>query len=244
MGRCLSPCLGDLDPNLYRRRLDQALRLFVDGGDGGAKLIAHVDSQMREAAESRRYERASALRRRARRLQVILERLGGAVEATHARPRLIIAAHPTDGGKADVFWLAAGRLVDFGSLPPGTDELVERTDAAIRRGGRRGELGAHLPPDEIDEVRIVATYLASHPDTSQLHLDLAPDTGRLIEFAYAAAGGENGSSTTSAVVPWGPTDTVAPGSASRRRRARAIGPSSGDCATLEMFPTAFSPSVI
>ena len=25
MGRCLSPCLGDLDPNLYRRRLDQAL---------------------------------------------------------------------------------------------------------------------------------------------------------------------------------------------------------------------------
>ena len=29
MGRCLSPCLGDLDPNLYRRRLDQALRLFA-----------------------------------------------------------------------------------------------------------------------------------------------------------------------------------------------------------------------
>ena len=25
MGRCLSPCLGDLDPNLYRRRLDEAL---------------------------------------------------------------------------------------------------------------------------------------------------------------------------------------------------------------------------
>ena len=31
MGRCLSPCLGDLDPNLYRRRLDQALRLFAGG---------------------------------------------------------------------------------------------------------------------------------------------------------------------------------------------------------------------
>jgi hypothetical protein len=24
MGRCLSPCLGDLDPNAYRRRLDEA----------------------------------------------------------------------------------------------------------------------------------------------------------------------------------------------------------------------------
>ena len=29
MGRCLSPCLGDLDPNLYRSRLDQVLRLFA-----------------------------------------------------------------------------------------------------------------------------------------------------------------------------------------------------------------------
>src|SRR5918998_1611042 len=43
MGRCLSPCLNDLDPNLYRERLDAALRLFVDGrGDGGAALLAHV----------------------------------------------------------------------------------------------------------------------------------------------------------------------------------------------------------
>jgi DNA polymerase-3 subunit epsilon len=36
MGRCLSPCLGDLDPNLYRRRLDEALALFTGRGDGGA----------------------------------------------------------------------------------------------------------------------------------------------------------------------------------------------------------------
>src|SRR5215212_3516836 len=38
MGRCLSPCLGDLDPNLYRRRLDRALGLF-SGGDGAEALL-------------------------------------------------------------------------------------------------------------------------------------------------------------------------------------------------------------
>ena len=44
MGRCLSPCLGDLDPNLYRARLEEALRLFEV--DGSAALLAHVDAQI------------------------------------------------------------------------------------------------------------------------------------------------------------------------------------------------------
>ena len=42
MGRCLSPCLRDLDPNLYRERLDAALGLF-QGPDGGASLLAHIE---------------------------------------------------------------------------------------------------------------------------------------------------------------------------------------------------------
>src|SRR6476469_863685 len=50
MGRCLSPCLQDLDPNLYRERLDSALGLF-QGPDGGASLLAHIDGQMRTAAQ-------------------------------------------------------------------------------------------------------------------------------------------------------------------------------------------------
>jgi hypothetical protein len=33
-----------------------------------------------------------------------------------------------------------------------------------------GELGAHVPPDEIDELRIVANYLAAHPETPQVVL--------------------------------------------------------------------------
>ncbi|MHB1570174.1 MAG: exonuclease domain-containing protein, partial [Solirubrobacteraceae bacterium] len=64
MGRCLSPCLGDLDPNLYRRQLDRALALFVPGvgagvradlsdADGGRALLAHVERQMRDAAGER-----------------------------------------------------------------------------------------------------------------------------------------------------------------------------------------------
>jgi DNA polymerase-3 subunit epsilon len=171
MGRCLSPCLGDLDPNLYRRRLDEALRLFVDGADGRKRLLGHVEDQMRAASEQRLYERAAWLRRRLRRLGLILDRLGGALEATHAHARLLLAAHPVDPQRQDAFWLVGGRLVDWGAAPDDTATLDERSEAALRRGGRAGELGAHVPPTEIDELRIVSTYLASHPETTQVVLE-------------------------------------------------------------------------
>jgi DNA polymerase-3 subunit epsilon len=185
MGRCLSPCLGDLDPNLYRRRLDEALRLFVGETDPGERLLAHVETQMRAAAAELHYERAASLRRRLRRLGAILSRLGGVLEATHARPRLIAAAHPTDPQRCDAFWLVCGRLIDWGPMPTQLEELTQRTGAALRRAGRIGELGAHVPPDEIDEVRIVATYLASRPETPQLGLDAAPGGEALAAFVSA-----------------------------------------------------------
>lgn len=173
MGRCLSPCLGDLDPNLYRRRLDEVLALFVDT-QHDQPLLRHVYRQMRAAASRQRFERAESLRRRAARLRMILDRLDGVLEATHARPRLILAPHP-GGGAPEAFWLVGGRLVDFGGCEGGVDELARRTEAALGREWRVGELGAHVPPDEVDEVRIIGTWLASHPDTLRLALRPEPD---------------------------------------------------------------------
>ncbi len=183
MGRCLSPCLGDLDPNLYRRRLDAALGLFLGGGDCAQRLIDHVHRQMREAAAGQLYERAASLRRRARRLGVLLARLDGLLEATHARPRMILARHPTERA-FDAFWIAGGRLVDWGPLTSDLDELAQRTKLALVRAGR-AELAAHVPPNEIDELRILGTWLASQPDAPQLDLDPAPDLETLRRFASA-----------------------------------------------------------
>jgi DNA polymerase-3 subunit epsilon len=185
MGRCLSPCLNDLDPNLYRRRLDEALALFTGRGDGGAALLAHIDRQMREAAAARSYERAAWLRRRRERLRVLLDRLGGAIAASHARPRLVLAEHPR-GGRFDCFWLVGGRLVDWGPLGD-LDELCERTAVALRAGDGTGPT-ASLRPDEVDDARIVATWLASRPAPT-LDLSRAPEPGDLRRFVEAARDG-------------------------------------------------------
>jgi DNA polymerase III subunit epsilon len=183
MGRCLSPCLGDLDPNLYRERLDAALRLFVAEVDGAAALLAHVDRQMRAAADARRYERAAWLRRRRRRLEKLLERLGGVLRATHTGSRLVLAPHPSTPERSDAFWIVGGRVADWGPSPADPAELLGRTDTAIAGAPRPG-LGGWLPADELDETRIVGLWLAGH-DARALELDPRPDDETILAFAAA-----------------------------------------------------------
>jgi DNA polymerase-3 subunit epsilon len=180
MGRCLSPCLGDLDPNAYRRRLDEALALFTGDGDGGRALLAHLDREMRAAAAAERFERAGWLRRRRQRLAVLLDRLGGAMSATHARPRMVLASHP-EAARFDVLWLVGGRVADWAPL---TDpaELWPRTERALRGGDGRGAT-ATATPEEVAELRIATTWLASHPS---LELVLSAETTRARVEKFAA----------------------------------------------------------
>ncbi len=181
MGRCLSPCLGDLDPNLYRERLDGALRLFVDRRDGGGALLAHLDAQRRDAVAQRNFERAAWLQRRRERLEGLVRRLGGLLRATHAGVRLVVAPHPAKPGRFDAFWISGGRVVDWGGLPDGEDELVARSAAALR-AAPRPELGGWLPPGEVGEARLVGSWMASHGPPA-LELDAGVlDGGRLARW--------------------------------------------------------------
>src|SRR5215207_9206465 len=175
MGRCLSPCLGDLDPNLYRERLEEALRLFEHDGSGA--LLAHVERQIRAASAEQAYERAAWLQRRRRRLESLLARMGGALRAAHAGSRLVVAPHPSDPARADAFWIVGGRVVDWGPLPPADrreQELEVRTAAALRDAPAAGGLGGWLPAEELVEARIVGAWIAGH------------DEARVTELAGAA----------------------------------------------------------
>ena len=182
MGRCLSPCLGDLDPNLYRERLDAALQLFAD--DGSSALLAHLDAQMRMAAAAEQFERAAWLKRRRERLESLLRRLGGVLRVTHAGARLVLAPHPVVAGRFDAVWVVGGRVVDWGRLPSDHDELLERTASALR-SARPGSAGGWLPAGELDEIRIVGAWLATHRART-LELGARPDGERLRRFVAAA----------------------------------------------------------
>jgi DNA polymerase-3 subunit epsilon len=181
MGRCMSPCLGDLDPNAYRRRLDEALGLFERPG-GGERLVAMLDERLRAASEARHYERAAGLLRRRDRLAWVLDKLEGVLTATQAAPRLVLAKHPVKE-RFDAFWILRGRVHDWGPLP-GSEELAQRTQALLERSP--GPARAPLPPDEVDEVRIVAGWLAEH-EPAQLELDADAGPGPVAPWAQRIA---------------------------------------------------------
>jgi DNA polymerase-3 subunit epsilon len=152
--------------------------MFDGSGPAGERLVDHLEERMRVASAEQRYERAAALLRRRDRLAGVLGALSGQLEAVHAGTRLVLAQHPVKP-QWDVFWIVAGRVVDWGALP-GRDQLERRTAAALAKARRP----TPLKPAEVDEVRIVASWV-----TSKMPEELPLEDGVDVAAFVAAATG-------------------------------------------------------
>jgi hypothetical protein len=95
-----------------------------------------------------------------------------------------------------------GRLVDWGPLP-GHSEVVERTTAALARAPGRSV----VPVDEVDEIRIVASWVADH-EPPELPLDPQPSAPALMRFVA-----ETTEPATAAPAPARPRASGSPASA-------------------------------
>ena len=171
MGRCLSPCLGDLDPNLYRERLDAALRLFVDRRDGGAALLAHIDGQ-RSAA-------VAAQQLRARRLAAAAARAAGGAAAPARRAAARRARRRAAGARAAPGGARAlRRVLDRGRAGRRLGRRCRRTPAELagaqrRRAARRSRgrsSAAGCRPTRSPSCALVGAWLAAH-EPPALELD-------------------------------------------------------------------------
>ncbi|MEA2449081.1 MAG: polymerase subunit epsilon, partial [Thermoleophilaceae bacterium] len=126
----------------------------------------------------------AVLLRRRERLEGLLGRLSGLLEAAHAHSRLVLARHPSKE-RWDAFWIVAGRVADWGELPP-PRELAARTERALERLPARGR-PALVAPEEVDEIRLVHSWIAAH-DPPRLSLDDRPTGEALAAFVDQARG--------------------------------------------------------
>ena len=178
MGRCCSPCLGDLDPNAYRRQLDAALGLF-DGPDGGRLLIEESTADGR----GRRERRSSAP-----------PRCCGAASGWPGCSSGSTASCAPPTPLRALCWPATRSrtaMTHSGSCRPGGRlGLAARPHGADGANGgraraRRPRAPGPLPADEVDELRIVWGWLAEH-ELAELALDPAPSAPALLRFVGAA----------------------------------------------------------
>ena len=87
--------------------------------------------------------------------------------------------------RADALWIVGGRVVDWARLPGARADVATRTAEALRAAPADGALGGWLPPEELDEVRLVGGWLASHA-ARVLELRPAPSPARVEAFVAAA----------------------------------------------------------
>ncbi len=177
MGRCLSPCLGDLDPNLYRRRLDAALGVLERAGRRRAA-----------AARARRRSRRRGLGRTALRTRRVAAAAAGAPRGAAGRARAGASATRTARGSCSTRRRRAGRSRPSGSCAAASrtgarsattsTRSLERTAAALRSPGP-------ADGDELDEARLVSAWAAAN-DAPVLELEGGVTGARLARFLRGA----------------------------------------------------------
>ena len=116
MGRCLSPCDGSVEPDVYDAVVERVRSSLL--GDP-AKVVDTLAARMGAYAADERYEEAASHR----------DRLATFVRASARSQRLgaltrcpeLVAARREDDGRWAVHAVRYGRLVGAGVIPPGAD---------------------------------------------------------------------------------------------------------------------------
>lgn len=159
IGRCLAPCSAAVDSDAYMREVDR-LRRFLSGEGGG--LLPLLQQRMEEHAAAMEFEEAATVRDYAQQVRrLVAGRRSGALSVNDCNVAIIVPAERDD--RRQLFLVRHGRLVAALSvgrrMPARTIErLVQKTYSGLsQRGVTAGRM-------EIDEMRIIAGYVARESD--------------------------------------------------------------------------------
>jgi excinuclease ABC subunit C len=149
--KCSAPCVGRIDAQAYRERVDDMCR-FLAGNT--RPFVRQLETAMREAAERQEYEEAARIRDRLGALQRAMER--NAVVFTDGTDADVVAVHDDELELGvQVFHVRGGRLVGERSFIVEKAEdisvngYVERVLQRLYAGKDGVEIESARPPREV-----------------------------------------------------------------------------------------------
>lgn len=166
MGRCLAPCVREVPAELYRRRVEEAVRV-LRGRTGG--VVAELESRMQAASRDLRFEEAARLRDRIRLVEHTLDRQQ--VVDPSGADRDVLALHREGAcGVILLMQVRKGRWLGANRFP---FQRLESPDADVLRQfisqhyGSGADLPSELllPPaaqgaeDEARDLEVLAAWL-------------------------------------------------------------------------------------
>jgi excinuclease ABC subunit C len=190
VGKCLGPCVAAVTALAYDERVRQARRFFESADDGP---IERLQSAMQEASDRLAFERAAALRDKARRLEELreqFERLRFAVET------LSFTYHvPGVEGDDRVYLIRRGVVRADLPAPRNGDESTALMTMARQMFAGGGVRAAAVPTHEIDELLVVASWFRAHPTelerTRRWTLPVQPSSSGMISTSSPAGPTDN-----------------------------------------------------
>lgn len=151
LGRCGAPCDGSQGVDGYATVADR-VRAILSGDP--RDLVEPLRARMLELARDTRFEDASRVRRR-------LHTAATTLASSRASARLVdvpeLCAVHHDGDATEAVLVRHGRLVASARLDGRVTD--EHARAAVDAPGDDVRAGAALPPEEVEEVRLVAAWL-------------------------------------------------------------------------------------
>jgi excinuclease ABC subunit C len=195
---CLAPCIGAIDQSGYRQMISD-LQEFLNGRSEG--MLSRLETEMQEASEALKFERATAIRDQLKALQSIIERQKVVFSADYLDSDVVAMARADNEACVQVFFIRGGKLIgrEYFILE-GTEDTAD-TEVMARFVTQFYTQAASVPqqvmlPQEIEEAHIIQQWLRGRSRGQKVKI-LVPRHGQPHDLVQMAA--ENAAETLQAL---------------------------------------------
>jgi excinuclease ABC subunit C len=195
---CVGPCIGAVTQKEYRQMISD-LESFLAGRTDG--IVKRLQSEMQDAAEELRFERAAALRDQLKAVETIVERQKVVFPNDYIDSDVIAMARSDREACMQIFFIRGGKLIGREYfLMEGTDDTPDADVLSefIKQFYDQVPTipGQVMLPQEIDEIKIIEQWLNTKRSGKKVKM-IIPKRGQKHDLVKMAA--ENAAETLSSL---------------------------------------------